>query len=136
MRHSWTLTGRLAVSACLIAAAAGTAPARADERDDSFLSALGDAGINLGNPSDTVALGQSVCPMFDVDQSNPAPVSARASMANAISSISGLSGMPSRTAGIFMSIALLMYCPPVIYSLSDGDLPDVPGMPSLPVSQV
>jgi hypothetical protein len=33
------------------------APAQADPTDDAFIDALSDAGLGVGNPADTVALG-------------------------------------------------------------------------------
>ena len=45
-------------------AATVAAPAQADPIDDAFLSALTNGGVGIGNPVDTVRLGESVCPML------------------------------------------------------------------------
>ena len=67
-------TASLGVCAGVITAAGLAAPARADAIDTSFLSALGGAGLPVGDPAATAELGQSVCPMI----TEPAGTAARA----------------------------------------------------------
>ncbi|MGH3560809.1 MAG: DUF732 domain-containing protein [Mycobacterium sp.] len=122
MRHKWTSRASLAVSAGLItAAAAWAAPAQADSIDDSFLSALDGAGINYDDPADTVALGQSVCPML-AQPGSP--------LVSALSNIVG-HGISPAMAEMFASIAVSTYCPQMMSSLADGQLPNLPQLPGL-----
>jgi len=94
-----------AATALLVAA-----PAQADPIDDSFLSALSDAGLPIGNPADTVALGQRVCPML---------VEPGKSVASVYSSVTD-SGIPPDMAAFFTGIAISLYCPSVMSSIGNG----------------
>jgi hypothetical protein len=114
----------VAASAGLITVAmAWAAPAQADPIDDAFLSALGGAGISTGEPTGTLALGQSVCPML----TQPA-----GTFASAASGITGNSGMSPEMAQIFTEIAMSVYCPQMMSALADGQLPNLPQLPGLP----
>ncbi len=121
MAHNWTSRASLAVSAGLLAAAAGwAAPAQADTIDNAFLSSLDGAGINYGNPSDMVSIGQSVCPML---------VEPGSTLAEAASSITGHGGMSPAIEKMVAGIAVSTYCPQMISSLAEGQLPQLPGLP-------
>ncbi|MBS4728953.1 DUF732 domain-containing protein [Mycobacterium sp. SM1] len=108
-----------------VAAAAGAAatPAQANSIDDGFLSALTGAGINYGDPGSAVALGQSICPML----AQPG-----GTFASAVSSITGSSGMSPAMADMFTSIAISMYCPSMMASIANGNLPSLPQLPGVP----
>ncbi|MBO0865601.1 MAG: DUF732 domain-containing protein [Mycobacterium sp.] len=118
MRRTWISP---AVSLGLLAALA--APAQADSIDDSFLSALNGAGVNYQDPASTAALGQSVCPML----AQPG-----GTFASAASSVVGNNGMSPAMAELFTSIAISMYCPSMMASLADGNMPNLPQLPGLP----
>lgn len=121
MRRNWI---SLAASVGLLAAAAAfVAPARADSIDDQFLSALDGAGINYHDPGSTAALGQSVCPML----AQPG-----GTLASAASSITGNNGMSPGMAELFTSLAISMYCPSMMASLAQGNVPSLPQLPGLP----
>jgi hypothetical protein len=113
----------LSVSVGLIAAAAVfAAPAHADAGGDDFLSALSNSGVNYGDPGGTVALGQSVCPML----AQPG-----GSFASTASSLTGHNGMTPAIAGLFTSIAISMYCPSMMASFANGQMPDLSQIPGL-----
>src|SRR3712207_4064647 len=82
------------------------APAHADPADDAFLAAITRAGIGLGNPVDTVRLGESVCPMLVEPGKSLAKVYTR--MAD--------SGIPPDVAAFFTGIAISSYCPQMMAS--------------------
>jgi hypothetical protein len=105
------------------AATALAAPAQADSVDDSFLSALIGAGINYQDPASTAALGQSVCPML----AQPG-----GSFASAASSVVGNNGMSPAMAQLFTSIAISMYCPSMMASIANGNMPNLPQLPGMP----
>jgi hypothetical protein len=108
-----------------VAAAAATlaAPAQANSVDDGFLSALNGAGVNYGDPGSTVALGQSVCPML----AQPG-----GSFASAASSLTGNNGMSPAMAELFTSIAISAYCPSMMASIANGNVPSLPQLPGVP----
>jgi hypothetical protein len=114
----------LAVSVGIATAAATlAAPAQADPVGDAFLSALNNAGVNYNDPGNTVALGESICPML---------VQPGGSFASAASSITGNTGMTPAIAGLFTSIAISMYCPSMVNSFANGDFSNLPQIPGLP----
>lgn len=124
MRHNRMSKASVAVSAGLITVAvAWAAPAQADPIDDAFLSALGGAGINAGEPTNTLSLGQSVCPML---------IQPAGSFASTASSITGNSSMSPEMAQMFTEIAMSVYCPQMMSSLAEGQLPNLPQIPGLP----
>lgn len=106
------LIARVLTATVASAAAIGTqpAPARADTLDDSFLAALNNAGVAYTNPADTVALGQSVCPML------VEPGKSFASVASRVVD----NGIHPDLAAFFTGIAISMYCPSMMSSIGNG----------------
>jgi hypothetical protein len=98
------------------------APTQANPVDDQFLSSLSNAGVNYGDPGGAVALGQSVCPML----AQPG-----GTFAVAASNISG-HGMSPGMAQMFTSIAISMYCPSMMASIANGNMPNLPQVPGMP----
>ncbi|MDH6194698.1 hypothetical protein M2272_001327 [Mycobacterium frederiksbergense] len=97
-------------------AAAGVllaAPAAADPTDDSFLNALNNAGVGYGDPGSAVQLGQDVCPMLVEPGKNFASVA---------SQLRGNNGMSPEMASFFTGIAIQMYCPQMMTSITDGSI--------------
>jgi hypothetical protein len=88
------------------------APAHADPTNDSFLSALSNAGIGYDDPNATTALGQSICPML------VEPGKSFASVASTV----GNQGISPEMASFFTGIAISMYCPQMMSGLADGTL--------------
>ncbi len=86
------------------------APAHADPTNDSFLSALSNAGIGFNDPNAATALGQSVCPML------VEPGKSFASVASTV----GNQGISPDMAAFFTGIAISMYCPSMMTSLGNG----------------
>lgn len=114
-----------AVAVCIgviAAAAALAAPASADSIDDGFLSALDGAGVNYGDPGSTVALGQSICPMLDQPGGT---------FASAASSVMG-NGISPAMADLFTNMAISMYCPSMMSSIANGNVPSLPQLPGVP----
>ncbi|MGV0794185.1 DUF732 domain-containing protein [Mycolicibacterium sp. XJ1819] len=100
----------LALTAGVAAAVAVAAPAHAAPIDDSFLSALADAGVAYNNPASAVDLGKSVCPML---------VEPGKSFASVYSTVAD-NGVPPEMAAFFTGIAISMYCPQMMSSLGNG----------------
>jgi hypothetical protein len=87
------------------------APAHADPiTDNSFLSALSNAGVGYNDPAATTSLGQSVCPML---------VQPGQSFASVASSM-GNQGISPGMASFFTGIAIQMYCPSMMSSIGNG----------------
>jgi hypothetical protein len=99
------LTAGLATAAAMVAA-----PAQADPIDDAFLSALTNGGLNYSDPANTVALGESVCPML---------VEPGKSFASVYSRVAN-NGIPPEMAAFFTGIAISMYCPQMMSSVGNG----------------
>jgi hypothetical protein len=110
-RH-FDLTARALTLAIGLTAAAATfaAPASADPIDDSFLAALTNGGVPYSDAGNTVALGQTVCPMLVEPGKN---------FASVYSSVSN-NGVPPQMAAFFTGIAISMYCPQMLSSLGNG----------------
>jgi hypothetical protein len=106
------LPARVLTLAIGLTAAAATlaAPAHADPIDTSFLNTLNSAGVGLDDPANTVALGQSVCPML---------VEPSKSFASVYSSVAN-NGIPPEMAAFFTGVAISMYCPQMMSSLGNG----------------
>jgi hypothetical protein len=123
--HKRTAVRLAAVSVGVIAATAiSSAPAHADAINDSFLSALTNAGVGYDDPNNAVQLGQSVCPMLSEPGGN---------FAKAASTMTGRDGLSASMAGLFTSIAISMYCPQMMTSFANGDfLNSGGGIPGLP----
>jgi Protein of unknown function (DUF732) len=119
-RRNWAnAIGVAAVSVGVITAAGvSAAPARADVMTDAFLSALNNAGVGYGDPSNAAQLGQSICPMLAQPGGNFAGVAS--SVAN--------NGIPPGMASLFTNIAISMYCPQMMASFANGDWVNNGGM--------
>jgi hypothetical protein len=93
------------------------APAQADPVDptgDAFINALSNAGVGVGNPTDAVALGQSVCPML----SQPGQTTA-----DAAAKVADAAGMSLGPATMFTGLAISAFCPGVFSSIGNGQSP-------------
>lgn len=88
-------------------------PAQADTNDTSFLNALTNAGIGYNDPGSTVELGQQVCPLLVEPGKNFASVA---------SQMRGNNGMSPEMASFFTGIAIQMYCPQMMSSITDGSI--------------
>lgn len=97
------------------AAVVAAAPAAADASGDAFIDTLSSAGLlGLGNPTDAVALGQSVCPML----SEPGQTAA-----DAAAKVADAGGMSLGPATMFTGLAISAFCPSVMSSLANGQTP-------------
>ncbi|WP_018599206.1 DUF732 domain-containing protein [Mycobacterium sp. 155] len=90
------------------------APAQADTNDSSFLNALNNAGIGYNDPGSAVQLGQQVCPMLVEPGKNFASVASQMRGNN--------NGISPEMASFFTGIAIQMYCPQMMSSISDGSI--------------
>jgi hypothetical protein len=114
----------LVAAGCFItAAAAMSAPVEANSMDESFLGALNNAGVKYADPGGAVQMGQSICPMLARPGGN---------FASAASSVAGNNGMSPAMAGMFTSIAISMYCPSMMTSIANGNVPNIPRLPGVP----
>ncbi|HYB80866.1 MAG TPA: DUF732 domain-containing protein [Mycobacterium sp.] len=89
-------------------AAAVPVPGRADLLGNAFLSALTNAGISYTQPANTLALGQSVCPMLVAPGESFDSVAAKMADSN---------GMSYHSAGVFTIVAVATFCPAMIAPL-------------------
>lgn len=115
----------MASVAVVATAAALAAPAQADPNDDNFIDALDHAGIDIGEPANAMAVGQSICPMLA--QPGGSFAAAASSVANR--------GMSPQMAQLFTTIAIQTYCPTEMANIASGNLsglPQLPGMPGMP----
>ncbi|WP_166905470.1 DUF732 domain-containing protein [Mycobacterium sp. DL440] len=100
--------------ALAVAAPAQADPAPADPTtDSSFLNALNSAGVGYGDPNTAVQMGQDVCPML---------VEPGKDFASVASQMRGDGGMSPQMASFFTGIAIQMYCPQMMSSISDGSI--------------
>jgi hypothetical protein len=83
-------------------------PIRADMMGNAFLMALTNAGVPYSEPSTTLALGESVCPML---------VQPGGSFEAIVARMAASSGLSYESAGMFTIIAIATYCPAVIAPL-------------------
>jgi hypothetical protein len=105
----------LALSAGVLASGlVWAAPAQAEPSDDAFLTALTDAGIGTADPANAAALGQQVCPMLAEPGQTAADVAAK--MADA-------GGMSLGPATMFTGIAISLFCPAAVSSITSGQSP-------------
>ncbi|HEX4587339.1 MAG TPA: DUF732 domain-containing protein [Mycobacterium sp.] len=105
----------LAVSAGVLASGLVSAtPAQADPTDDAFLSALTNAGVGTANPANTAALGQEVCPMLAQPGQTAADVAAK---------VADAGGMSLGPATMFTGVAISLFCPAAVSSISNGQSP-------------
>jgi hypothetical protein len=89
------------------------APAQA-ESDDAFLAALTDARVGTADPTNAVALGQQVCPMLSGPGQTAADVAAN---------VADAGGMSLGPATMFTGIAISMFCPAAMSSITSGNSP-------------
>lgn len=120
------VTAAGAVWAGLIASVWLAMPAQASPVDTSFLSDLAGAGVPVGDPGATAALGQSVCPMLTQ------PAGTAASVAAPISGLGGGPTMSPEMAQMFTEIAVQVYCPQMLSQLASGQVPELPQIPGMP----
>jgi Protein of unknown function (DUF732) len=105
------IAGTLAISAA-VAAAVPLAPANADVSADQFLGALNNAGVPYGDSGAAVSMAQSICPMLSKPGGDFAAVA---------SQMGGTGGLSPGMASLFTSIAISMYCPNMMASITNGD---------------
>ena len=110
-----------ALAAGLMAGVLGfAAPAQADTTSsvDQFLNTLDSMGISNLNPTDAVALGQSLCPLIAQRSQNTADIAAK---------VSDSLGKPLGIGPMFTGAAVSFLCPKAVdnitNSLSNGRLP-------------
>ena len=105
-----TVFAGLTATASLLAA-----PAQADPSTDAFLNAVSGAGLGGStDPSNLVAVGQSVCPMLSEPGQNAADVAAQ---------VADTTGMSLGGANMFTGLAISAFCPGVMASLGNGQNP-------------
>ena len=105
----------LALSAGVLASGfVWAAPAQAEPSDDAFLTALTDAGIGTADPANAAALGQQVCPMLAEPGQTAADVAAK---------IADAGGMSLGPATMFTGIAISLFCPAAVSSITSGQSP-------------
>ncbi|OBJ09689.1 DUF732 domain-containing protein [Mycobacterium sp. 1465703.0] len=102
LRMLGVITGLVGLAAIL------SAPIRADMLGNAFLSALTNAGISYTQPTSTMAMGQSVCPMLFAPGGSFDDVTSKMAEGN---------GMSYEMAGRFTIVAIATYCPAVIAPL-------------------
>ena len=103
-----------ALAAGLMAGVLGfAAPAQADTTSsvDQFLTTLDGLGISNVNPTDAVALGQSLCPLIAQRGQNTADIAMRVSEAI---------GRPIGAAGMFTGAAISLLCPRAVDKIAQG----------------
>ena len=105
-----TVFAGLAATASLLAA-----PAQADPGTDAFLNAVSGAGLGgTTDPSNLVAVGQSVCPMLSEPGQNAADAAAK---------VADTTGMSLGGANMFTGLAISFLCPRVLDSVGGGESP-------------
>jgi hypothetical protein len=105
----------LVLSAAVLASGlVRAAPAQADPTDDAFLSALTNAGVWTADPANAAALGQQVCPMLAEPGQTAADVAAK---------VADAGGMSVGPATMFTGVAISLFCPAAMSSISNGQSP-------------
>jgi len=105
-----TVFAGLAVTASVLGA-----PAQADPSTDAFLNAVSGAGLGgTADPSNLVAVGQSVCPMLSEPGQNAADAAAK---------VADTTGMSLGGANMFTGLAISFLCPQVFDSVAGGKSP-------------
>jgi hypothetical protein len=97
-------------AACVAGATALAAPAQADAVDDAFIAALNQAGIHYDNAEAATQLAKSVCPQL---------VGPGKSFGVAVAKVQG-GGIPPQMAAFFAGMAVKLYCPAMMKSVTDG----------------
>ncbi|APE14169.1 hypothetical protein BOH72_01940 [Mycobacterium sp. WY10] len=102
---------RVVTAAAFVAGAtAMAAPAHADAVDDAFVAALNRAGIHYDNAEAATQLAKQVCPQL---------VGPGKSFGAAVSRVQG-GGIPPQMAAFFAGMAVKLYCPAMMKSVTDG----------------
>jgi hypothetical protein len=105
-----TVFAGLTAAASLVAA-----PVQADPGTDAFLNAVSGAGLGgTTDPSNLVAVGQSVCPMLSDPGQNAADAAAQ---------VADATGMSLGGAHMFTGLAISFLCPQVFDSVAGGESP-------------
>ena len=104
----------LALSAGVLASGLVWAEPAQAETDDAFLAALTDAGVGTADPANAVALGQQICPMLAYPGQTAADVAAK---------VADAGGMSLGPATMFTGIAISMFCPAAVSSITSGNSP-------------
>jgi Protein of unknown function (DUF732) len=105
----------LALSAGVLAwSLVWAAPAQADTTNDAFLAALTNAGVGTADPGNAAALGQQVCPMLSAPGKTAADVAAK---------VADAGGMSLGPATMFTGIAISLFCPAAMSSITSGQSP-------------
>jgi hypothetical protein len=86
------------------------APAHADAVDDAFIAALNRAGIHYDNAEAATQLAKQVCPQL---------VGPGKSFGAAVSRVQG-GGIPPQMAAFFAGMAVKLYCPAMMKSVTNG----------------
>lgn len=103
-----------AMAAVLMACMPGFAgPAQADSTSsvDQFLTTLDGLGISNINPTDAVALGQSLCPLIAQRSQNTADIAAK---------VSDSLGKPLGFGTVFTGAAVSFLCPKAVDNIANG----------------
>ena len=122
-----TVRALIGVGCLITVATAFSATGEADPNDDNFIDALSHAGIEYGEPGNSMAVGQSICPMI----AQPG-----GSFAAAASGVAHR-GMSPQLAKMFTTIAIQTYCPDEMANILGGNasgvqrLPGVTGIPGV-----
>ena len=105
-----TLFAGLTATASLLAT-----PAQADPSADAFLDAVTSAGLGgATDPSNLVAVGESVCPMLSEPGQNAADAAAK---------VADTTGLSLGGANMFTGLAISFLCPRVLESVASGQSP-------------
>ncbi len=90
-------------------------PAQADPSTDAFLDAVTSAGLGgATDPSNLVAVGESVCPMLSEPGQNAADAAAK---------VADATGLSLGGANMFTGLAISFLCPRVLESVASGQSP-------------
>ena len=102
---------RVVTAAAFVAGATAlAAPAHADAVDDAFIAALNQAGIRYDNADAATQLAKQVCPQL---------VGPGKSFGAAVSRVQG-GGVPPQMAAFFAGMAVKLYCPAMMKSVTHG----------------
>ncbi len=107
-----TVSRTLIATGLTVAAVTAAGSAQADTSVDSFLSALNNAGVGYTDSNTAASVGESVCTMLEEPGG---------SFARTASEVAGTDGISPDTAALFTTIAITMYCPSMVSSLTTGD---------------
>ena len=105
-----TTVRTLTAAGLLAGALASAAPAHADAVDDAFIAALNQAGIKFDNAELATQMAKSICPQL---------VGPGKSFGSAVARVQG-NGIPPQMAAFFAGVAVKMYCPAMMKSITNG----------------